>query len=140
MRRSKKREGKPKPMLNDYTANDIGKRGEKKANRVLGATLTPGSGRGNMKGDLLHGYSKTGRTRERGYKRMIEKKSTKAKSIKLEEAWLTKIEKQAFEAGKEPVLVIEFEAMGFGSKQWGMVPLEKLREYFELEDENSIDT
>jgi hypothetical protein len=30
--------------------------------------------------------------------------------------------------------------MGFGSKQWGMVPLEKLREYFELEDENSIDT
>jgi len=139
MRRSKKREGKPKPML-DYTANDIGKRGEKKTSRVLGASLTPGSGKGTMKGDLLHGYSKTGRTRERGYKRMIEKKSTKAKSIKLEEAWLTKIEKQAFEAGKEPVLVIEFETMGFGSKQWGMVPLEKLREYFELEDANSIDT
>ena len=49
MRRSKKREGKPKPMLNDYTANDIGKRGEKKTNKVLGATLTPGSGKGNMK-------------------------------------------------------------------------------------------
>ena len=125
MRRSKKREGKPKPMLNDYTANDIGKRGEKKTNKVLGATLTPGSGRGNMKGDLLHGYSKIGRTRERGYKRMIEKKSTKAKSIKLEEAWLTKIEKQALRL--EDQCVIEFEAMGFGSKAMGDGSTGKLR-------------
>lgn len=133
-RQKKKREGKPMPSMNDYTANDIGKRGEIRTNKALGARLTPGSGKGNMKGDLMHGYSKTGRTRERGYKRMIEKKSTKAHSMKLEEAWLTKIEQQAFEAGKEPVLVVEFETMGFGSQQWGMVPLEKLREYFELED------
>lgn len=134
MKRSKKRIGKPRPMLNDYTANDIGKRGERTTNRILGGTLTAGSGKGNMKGDIWHGHSKEGRTRERGYKRLIEKKSTMAKSIKLEEAWLTKLEKQAFEAGKEPVLVIEFQAMEFGSQQWACVPLEKLREYFELED------
>ena len=133
--KSKKLEGKPEPALCSYTANEIGKRGEKNTAKALSGTLTPGSGKGKMKGDMMHGYSTTGRARERGFKRMIEKKSTVAKSIKLEQAWLEKIEKQAFEAGKEPVLVIEFEAMGFGSKQWGMVPLEKLKEYFELEDE-----
>jgi len=131
-----KREGKPVPSLGAYTANDIGKKGEKSTSKALGGTLTPGSGKGKMKGDVLHGYSQEGRCRERGYKRMIEKKSTAAKSIKIEEAWLTKIEKQAFEAGKEPVLVIEFETMDFGSRQWGCVPIEKLREYFELEDGN----
>ena len=132
--RAKKREGKPTPAFGDYTANEIGKRGEKKTSRVLDGKLTPGSGKGAMKGDVMHGFSCEGRSRERGFKRMIEKKSTKAKSIKVEEAWLTKIEKQAFDAGKEPVLVIEFETMAFGSKQWGMVPLEKLKEYFDLED------
>ena len=82
----------------------------------------------------MHGYSRSGRVRERGYKRMIEKKSTMAKSIKLEQHWLEKLEKQAFDMGKEPVLVVEFETMTFGSSQWGCVPLEKLKEYFELED------
>lgn len=132
--KAKKREGKPTPPLGEYTSNEIGKRGEKRTSMVLGGTLTPGSGKGRMKGDVMHGYSKEGRSRERGYKRMIEKKSTQAKSIKVEQAWLEKLEKQAFDAGKEPVLVIEFETMSFGSKQWGCVPLEKLREYFDLED------
>lgn len=67
---------------------------------------------------------------------MIEKKSTQYKSLKLEQSWLEKIEKQAFDAGKEPVLVIEFEVMEFGSSQWAMVPLDKMKEYFELEDGN----
>ena len=132
--KSKKRDGNPTPALNDYTANDIGKRGEKKTCRELGCSLTPGSGKGKLKGDMMHGYSTEGRARARGFKRMIEKKSTKAKSIKLEQAWLEKIEKQAFDAGKEPVLVIEFETMTFGSKAWGMVPMEKHKEYFDLED------
>ncbi len=101
-----------------------GKKGEKRTSKVLEGTLTPGSGKGRMKGDVMHGYQTEGRVRERGFKRMIEKKSTRGRSIKLEEAWLTKIEQQAFEAGKEPVLVIEFETMAFGSKQWGCVPLE----------------
>jgi len=130
----KKRDGKPEPVLGSYTANEIGKKGERRTSRVLGGTLTPGSGKGRTKGDVLHGFSREGRVRERGYKRLIEKKSTQAKSIKITEAWLDKLEKQAFEAGREPVLVIEFETMSFGSKQWAMIPLEKLREYFELED------
>jgi hypothetical protein len=132
--RAKKREGKPMPVLGDYTPNVIGKKGERRTSKLIGGTLTPGSGKGRMKGDVLHGYKKEGRVRERGFKRMIEKKSTKGKSIKIEEAWLTKLEQQAFAAGKEPVLVIEFETMQFGSKQWGCVPLEKLKEYFDLED------
>lgn len=137
--KAKKREGKPTPALSDYTANEVGKRGERNTSALLGGKLTPGSGKGALKGDVMHGYSTTGRARERGYKRMIEKKSTKAKSMKIEQHWLEKIEKQAFDAGKEPVLVIEFETMTFGSKQWGCVPIEKLREYFELEDEKDSD-
>lgn len=125
---------KPEPSLGSYTSNDIGRRGEKRTNTILGSVLTPGSGRGRTKGDMLHGFSRTGRHRPRGHRRMIEKKSTQYNSIRLQKSWLEKLEKQAFDAGKEPVLIIEFETMTFGSTQWGLIPLSKLKELFELED------
>lgn len=61
---------------------------------------------------------------------MVEQKTTQAKSMKLECSWLEKLSKEAFAAKKEPVLVIEFEGVG----AWAMVPLEKMKELFELED------
>lgn len=134
MHKSNSEYRKPRPTLNEPTSNDIGKKGEKRTNRILGSVLTPGSGSGRTKGDMLHGFSRTGRHRPRGYRRMIEKKSTKYNSIRLQKSWLEKLEKQAFDAGKEPVLIIEFETMTFGSTQWGLIPLSKLKELFELED------
>lgn len=125
---------KPKPTLLDESANAIGKTGEKHTKKALAGVLTPGSGAGRSKGDVMHGYGKTGRYATRGFKRMIEKKSTAAKSIKLEQDWLEKIEQQAFDAGKDPVLVVEFQTMSPEHSQWGLVPLEKLKELFELED------
>jgi len=114
---------KPKPRAFDKdTPNRIGKVGERKLKRDTDCVLTPGSGSGRTKGDGLHGF-----------KRMMEKKSTTKKSIKLEREWLEKLEKQAFEANRDPVLVIEFDVMKFGSRSWAVVPLEK---YLELVDDD----
>lgn len=125
---------KPHPKFVEDTAFDIGLRGEKRLKKALRGTsmLTPGSGKGRTKGDMLHGKANTPLVH--GFRRMIEKKTTTMKSMKLEQSWLEKIEKQAFDAGKEPVLVIEFENAGRGTSMWGMVPLEKLNALFELED------
>jgi len=61
---------------------------------------------------------------------MIEKKTTGAMSMKLDSKWLDKLVEQAFDMGKEPVLVIEMA----DGKPWAMVPIEKMKEYWELED------
>lgn len=132
--KSKPRATKPEPALMEATANEVGRRGEQHTRNALGGVFTPGSGNKNVKGDILHGRNKTGRTRARGYQRMIEKKSTAGHSIKLERAWLEKLEHQAFGEGKDPVLVIEFDTTVLASAQWAVIPLEKLREYFEMED------
>lgn len=75
-----------------------------------------------MKGDGLHDF-----------KRMMEKKSTAGKTMTVRRADIEKLMEQAWAANREPVFVLEFEAMKFGSQQWGMVPLERLMELFEIE-------
>ena len=115
---------KPKPkMFEKFTPNEIGKRGERNLQRRVGGLFTSGSGNKQMKGDLRHGPN---------LERMVEKKSTLSKSMKLELDWLEKLEKEAFDAGKEPVLVLEFETMAVGSRQWALVPLDRLLELYEL--------
>ena len=115
---------KPRPKLFEKpTANEVGKRGERNLKRKAGGLFTAGSGNKQMKGDLRHGPN---------LERMIEKKSTLSKSMKLELSWLEKLEKEAFDAGKEPVLVIEFDTMAVGSRQWALVPLDRLLELYEL--------
>lgn len=104
------------------TANQIGKRGEKATSKQLDGRLVSGSGCGRMKGDIEHGSQ------------LIEHKSTKARSMKLDKEWLEKIEKQAFQVGKEPVLVLEFqETMPWYCQRWALIPLDRLQELLESE-------
>lgn len=107
----------------EATPNVVGRRGEKNLKRTTGCVLTPGSGAGSMKGDGLHDF-----------KRMMEKKSTAGKTMTVRRADIEKLMEQAWAANREPVFVLEFEAMKFGSQQWGMVPLERLMELFEIEE------
>ena len=117
---------KPRPTVFDEakpSAYEIGRRSEKRLQRKAGGLPTPGSGNKQIKGDLRHGPK---------LERMIENKSTTARSMKVQVSWLEKLEKEAFEAGKEPVLVLDFEAMSLGSRQWAMIPLDRLLELYEL--------
>lgn len=112
----------PKTFRGD-TPNSIGKLGEKNMRRDTGCLLTPGSGCGNIKGDGLHEF-----------KRVFEKKTTKAKSFRLRKEDLEKLEVQA--GNREPVMIVEFEVQRFGSRQWAVIPLERLMELYEKEKED----
>lgn len=124
----------PKTLLG-HTANSIGERGEKALHKVFNdSELVRGSGCGSEKGDLKVGSGVNGNPY--AYEKMIEKKSTQYKSIKLKQSWLEKIVRQAHKQGKEPVLAIQFETMEkYTSKQWGLVPIERLKQLFDIEKE-----
>jgi len=64
---------------------------------------------------------------------MLEKKSTAGKTITVRRDDIEKLEKQAWDANREPVFVLEFETMKFASQQWAMIPLERLLELYEIE-------
>lgn len=117
--------GVPIPKtFGEATPNVIGRRGEKNLKRVTGCKLTPGSGCGNIKGDGILGT------------KMMEKKSTVGKSMVVKREALEKAQKQAWQQNQEPVFVIEFETMELAPPQWGMVPLERLMELFEIEEQS----
>lgn len=103
--------------------NEIGKYGEKKLKKVTGCVLTPRSGAGSMKGDGLLGFEK-----------MIEKKSTRGKTMTVRREDIEKLMNEAWKANREPIFVIEFEAIKYGSQQWGLIPLERLMELYEIEE------
>ena len=114
---------KPEPKGFDAPSrNEVGKRGEKNLQKETGCVLTPGSGCGKIKGDGVLNR-----------KQMLEKKTTEKKSFTVSTAILEKLCAQAFDSGKEPVLVIEFEACRFGNTQWAMIPLERLLELYKIE-------
>jgi hypothetical protein len=100
--------------------NKIGKKGEKNLQKHLGGTLTPGSRCGDLK------YEDT----------LIEKKSTEKSSISLKKDYLEKIDRIAFENGKVPILIVEFEVFkkSYCSTQWAILPLEFFKELMELKN------
>jgi len=108
--------------FDDVRPNEIGRRGEKNLRKVTGCILTPGSGAGRIKGDGLLGFEW-----------MLEKKSTAGKTITVRRDDIEKLVKQAWDANREPVFVLEFETMKFASQQWAMIPLERLLELYEIE-------
>ena len=110
-------------VFDEVTPNVVGRRGEKNLRKTTGCVLTPRSGAGSVKGDGLHDF-----------KRVLEKKSTAGKTMTIRMLDLEKLTKQAWKSNREPVFVLEFEAMKFGSQQWGMVPLERLMELFVVEE------
>lgn len=125
MKRRKKGKRREMPQPKVFVPDSpqlIGELGEKNLRKKTGCVLTPGSGRGSIKGDGLHDF-----------KRVFEKKTTKSKSIRIKKDDLEKLEMQA--GRREAVMVIEFEVQRFGSRQWAVVPLNRLLELYELEDE-----
>lgn len=96
-----------------------GNASEKRLAKSLGARLQPGSGAlKSAKGDMkLQGTRKV----------LIEAKSTTALSMKLDQAWLTKINNEALSTGAIPALAISF-VMPDGKKrqgtnEWICIPL-----------------
>ena len=66
---------------------------------------------------------------------LIECKRTDRKSIRVTQAWLEKIAKEAMEVGKHPALALTFNDMTY-DKDWIMVPLRLLDQLREtMEDE-----
>lgn len=119
---------KPCPKaFDDLTPNDIGKRGEKNLAKATGCFLTPGSGCGKMKGDGILDW-----------RCMIEKKTTQKKSFVLKQEILEKLCKQAFDSGKEPMLVIEFELAQLCGEQWAVLPLPRVLELFDKERDSDV--
>lgn len=106
----------------------MSKRHEKQVAKSMGGIETIGSGAKGMKGDVWAG--------EEGRRLMVENKATEKKSMSLKLRWLEKLVKEAFEAGREPVLAIRFDAMKYGGrKDWAVLPLDRLEELLELEAE-----
>ena len=116
---------KPRPKVFDEvkpSAYEIGRRSEKRLQRKAGGLPTPGSGNKQLKGDLRHGPK---------LERMIENKSTTARSMKVKVSWLEKLEKKRLKQEKS-LFLLDFEAMSLGSRQWAMIPLDRLLELYEL--------
>lgn len=105
----------------------ISRRQERRTAKVLGGRETVGSGSKGMKGDVWAGDP------EAGQQVMVECKATTGKQITLKLAWLVKLFKEAFQAGREPALVVTFEAMEFGAKDWAVIPLDRYRELLDVE-------
>lgn len=105
-------------MKNRSTPNYIGKVGEKHLQKDFGGKLTPGSRVGDLQYDEL----------------LVEKKSTKGKSISLKQDHLRKIDRLAFENDRVPALVVEFETLKktICAEQWAVIPLHYLKELLEL--------
>lgn len=115
----------------DKTTRGFGDAGEAKALKCMSGrkAKTPGSGSGRVKGDFLHGERRDGQARN--YRRCVEVKTTAKQQYTLKVETLEKLEYQAFNAGQEPVFVVNFENKVSGCKEWGMVPLDVLNELFE---------
>ena len=119
----------PKFLTGDPNNNRkrISKRQERRTAKKLGGKETIGSGNKGQKGDVWAGDL------EAGQQIMVECKATEGKQITLKLAWLTKLVKEAFQAGREPALVLTFNAMDFGAKDWAVIPLDRYQELLELE-------
>ena len=106
----------------------MSKRHERQVAKKMGGVETVGSGNKGMKGDVWAG--------EEGQRLMVENKATEKKSISIKLKWLEKLVKESFDAGRDPVLAIRFDAMRYGGrKDWAMVPLDRLEELLQIEAE-----
>lgn len=90
--------------------------------------LTPGSGNKGIKGDV---WKKSSTPFLNG--RMYEAKTTEKASMKVERAWLVKLEQEALAATKEPVFVFGFYSDALRQQDWGCVPLGRLEELYDIE-------
>lgn len=88
------------------------KRQEKELAKKLGGSRTPGSGNGDVKGDV----------RVRGFVR-VECKTTGKRSFAVTMDMIDKIEAAALSSGEIPVLVVEFnDGMGKMLREVAVVP------------------
>jgi hypothetical protein len=98
-----------------------GKASEKKVAAKLGAKLTPNSGATKMhKGDMRRG------------RLLVEAKSTRHMSMKLEYAWLVKIAHEALNDRRMPAMTLSFVQDVNGTPrpmgEWALVPMYLLKE------------
>ena len=99
------------------------------ANR-LGMRLTAGSGNKIDKGDMTNDTFR------------LESKATKARSLKLELAWLQKINEQAVSRAQVPALAVQFvddNSQPVHAGSWVAVPEHVFHSLLELADELSED-
>lgn len=99
----------------------MSKRAERRTAKQWGGYRTIGSGNKGQKGDIHVGNL------------MIERKDTKARSIRVKLDDLEKLVVEAFEARKEPVFMFGFEQDTLHPTSWAAVPEDRLRELFEIE-------
>lgn len=86
-------------------------RSEKRLAKRLGGFRTPASG-AIIKGDI----------RTAAY--LIEQKDTSKSSFHLTTQILMKLCKEAYSAGKKPMLIVQFEGLKAIPNQWSIAPLE----------------
>lgn len=99
---------------------DHGRSSERKLIKGLGGQLTPASG-------ALVGAKADGRLGEW----IIEAKSTVHESMDLQRGWLTKLQVEALNARRTPVLMVSFVRPDGAAKengQWAMMPLHIFKE------------
>lgn len=100
------------------------KRQEKSAAKTLGGRTTVGSGNKGMKGDVWAGNL------------MVECKSTDKRSISLKLDWLEKLVREAFQKGREAVLLLRWDAnTTLPPGDWAVIPFARLAALYEAEEE-----
>lgn len=101
---------------------EAGRLTESRLTKKLGGRQKPNSGAlAGAKGDIEAGTT------------LLECKSTTARSMKLEHAWLGKIAKEARDAGKTPAIAINFthgDGRPVPNGEWVLVRLIDFREKF----------
>jgi len=86
------------------------------AKRLKGLTQPASGSTSSRKGDIVSGDY------------LIDDKSTIANSIIVTKDMLIKINREAREAGKKPILSLSFENMGLAAKTWICMPIDDFEE------------
>jgi Holliday junction resolvase len=100
---------------------------ERSVAKSLGGRETIGSGNKGQKGDVWAASM------------MVECKATEKQSMGVKLEWLEKLVKEAFQAAREPVLVLRFLAMKSQARDWAVIPLERYKELLEVEHDTRVE-
>lgn len=124
------RKKEPKFLTGDENARRqrISRKQEREMAKELSGVVTIGSGNKAMKGDVYGGNA------DAGQRIMAECKATEKRSISVKLDWLEKLVKEARESGREPVLLLRFDAAKqFGAHDWALLPKDRYIELLQVE-------
>lgn len=108
-----------------------GRLSEVRVAKALHARLTPNSGAASVKGDMTLGKTRNGKGNNFSLSVRLEAKSTKALTMPVDYAWLTKIAQEAQNTRQTPALSLSFTGDNGSPRpygDWVAIPMSLFRE------------